>query len=239
MFLTASEHPWGNFPPKSWCIVQTRTLSNIDGRTVRSSQTVKTVLEDIDENGITLSEMETVALGEKSVEKMPVTTKYDFFQERIQDNVQISQGAPAKLQMKDKKVVPCSVRIYTRQTPSGQHTTTIWYTSQVYPYIFRVEKTLRSTPSGGNTEGQIISQSVALVQETSALKKLRGNRRNRTYALQITDKTGNITAVTEARCSLDVPGGLLASTTQEFDAQNREIRRSESRMTNLYVPAMP
>ena len=239
MVLTANEHPWGNFPSNSWCIVQTLTISNIDGRTVRSSQTVKTVLGDIDESGITLHKTETVELGGKSVEKIPLTTKYDFFLERIQENVQVSYGPPAKLQMRDKKVVPCSVRIYTQPTSGGHLTTTIWYTSQVYPYIFRIERTLRSSTSSESTEGQIIRQSVTLVQETSALKRLRESRRNRTYTLQTIEKAGNITRITDARCSWDVPGGLLVSTTREFDAQNREIRRSESRMTNVYVPVLP
>lgn len=239
MYLTANEHPWGNFPTNSWCIVQTLTVSNIDGRTVRSSQTVKTVLEDIDENSITLHKTETVILGEKSVERIPLTTKYDFFRERIQENVQVSYGPPAKLQMRDKKVVPCSVRIYSQQTSGGHLTTIIWYTSQVYPYIFRIEKTLRNSANGDSTEGQIVRQSVTLVQETSALKRLRENRRNRTYTLQTIEKTGNITKITDARCSWDVPGGLLASMTREFDAQNKEIRRSESRMTNMYVPIQP
>jgi len=239
MLLTAGEHPWGNFPPNSWCIVQTLTVSTIDGRTVRSSQTVKTVLGDIDANSITLHKTETVELGGKSVERIPITTNYDFFRERIQENVHVIYGPPAKLQMRDKKVVPCSVRIYTQQTSGGHLTTTIWYTSQVYPYIFRVEKTLRSAPGNDSAEGQIISQSVTLVQETTALKRLRENRRNRTYTLQTIEKTGNITKITDSRCSWDVPGGLLVSTTREFDAQNKEIRRSESRMTNVYVPVMP
>ena len=237
--LTANEHPWGNFPKNSWCIVQTLTISNIDGRTVQSSQTVKTVLENIDENSVTLHKTETVKLGGKSVERIPLTTKCDFFQERIQENVHVSHGPPAKLQMTDQKVVLCSIRIYSQQTSDGHLTTTIWYTSQVYPYIFRIEKTLRSSLSGDGTEGQIIRQSVTLVQETSALKKLRGNRRNRTYTLQTIEKTGNITKITDARCSWDVPGGLLGSTTREFDAQNKEIRRSESRMSNMYVPVLP
>ena len=239
MLLTANEHPWGNFPKDSWCIVQTLTISNIDDRTVRSSQTVKTILDDIDETSITLLKTETVEFGGQTVERVPLTTKHDFFQERIQDNVQTSYGLPAKLQMNDKTVVPCSVRICSQPTSDGHLTTTIWYTSQVYPYIFRIEKTLRSSPDSNSTEGQIIRQSVTLVQETSALKKLRGNRRNKTYALQTIEKTGNITKITDARCSWDVPGGLLASTTREFDAQNKEIRRSESRMTNMYIPAKP
>jgi len=233
--LTANEHPWGRFLPDTWCIVQTVTVFNIDGRVTQSTQTVRTTLQSVDESGITLQETETLELGGGRItEKRPQVVKYDFFNEPIQDKVQIRQGEPEKL-MIDRKVVPCAVRIYEQQTSGGHLTTTIWYTPHVYPYVLRVEKVLRSVSDGEGASGQIIRTSVTLVQETSALRVLRGIRRNKTYTLRTEEKVGNITRITEARCSWDVPGGLLESTTREFDTQNREIRRSTSRMTNYFA----
>ena len=233
MTLTAQEHPWGNFLPNSFCVVQTSTIDNIDGRAVPSSKTVRTVLKSVDRSGITLEETETLQIGGRIIPKQTQTIRYDFFQEPIQDNVRVTQGESVKL-MIGHKSVPCSVRIYEQQTSGGHLTTTIWYTSQVYPYVLRVEKILRSSPSE-RTGGQIIRESVMLVQETSALRNLRGARRNRTYTLQTVEKAGNITKTTDARCSWDYPGGLQESTTVERDAQNREIRRSVSRMINYHV----
>jgi len=229
--LTANEHPWGRFQPNTWCIVQTVTVSNVGGRAVQSLQTMRTTLKSIDETGITLEQAETSELGGRVVERQPQTIKVDFFQEPIQENVHISQGPPAKL-MINKRVVPCAVRIYEQQTSSGHLTTTVWYTPHVYPHVLRVERVLRSSANGDGAGSQIIRQSVTVVQETSALRGIRSNRRNRTYSLQTIETVGNITKITDARCSWDVPGGLLESTTREFDAQNREIRRSASRMTN-------
>ena len=239
--LTAAEHPWGNFLPNSWCIVQTVTVSNIDGRTVQSSQTVRTTLKSIDETGITLQREETLNLGGRPVEKPPQIVKYDFFQEPILENVEIRHGNPVKLVI-DRRVVPCMVRIYEQQTPGGRLTTTVWYTPHVYPHVLRVERILRTFPEGENVSGgagQIIRQSVILVQETSALRGSRGNRRNRTYALQTVEQTGSITRITDTRASWDVPGGLLESTTRELDAENREVRRSVSRMTNYFSEESP
>ena len=231
MTMTAKEHPWGNFLPDTWRIVQTVTSSNIDGRSVQSQQTVRTTLVSVDAGSITLRKTETLNIGGRPVEQPPQIVRYDFFQEPIQENVRIRYGEPAKLEI-DKRVVPCAVRIYEQQTSGGHLTTTIWYTTQLYPYVLRVERILRASPEGDNSGGQIIRQSVTQVQETSALRILRGNRRNRTYTLQTVERIGNITRITDARCSWDVPGGLLESTTRELDAQNREIRRSVSRMTN-------
>jgi len=235
--LTASEHPWGRFLPSTWCIVQTVTVSNIDGQAVRSTQTVRTTLQSVDENSVTLKKVETLELDGRVIERRPQIVEYDFFNEPIQDNVLIRQGEPDKL-MIDRKVVPCVVRIYEQQTSGGHLTTTIWYTPHVYPYVLRVERVLRDSPNGDGAWGQIVRQSVTLVQETSALKALRGNRRNRTYTLRTEERMGNITRITEARCSWDVPGGLLESTTRELDAQGREIRRSVSRMTNYFSHEM-
>ena len=235
--LTANEHYWGRFLPDSWCIVQTVAVSHIDNRVVQSTQTVRTTLQAVDENSVTLQETETLEISGRIIEKRPQIVKYDFFNEPVQENVQIRQGEPVKM-MIDRKVVPCAVRIYEQQTSGGHLTTTIWYTPHVYPYVLRVERILRNVPDGESAGGQILRQSVTLVQETAALKALRGNRRNRTYTLQAVEKAGNITKITDARCSWDVPGGLLESTTRELDAQNREIRRSVSRMTNYFAHAV-
>ena len=236
--LTANEHHWGRFLPNSWRIVQTVTISSIEGRVVQSTQTVRTTLQSVDEGSVSLLEEETLELGGKIVRKIPQTVRYDFYNELIMeksspDKVKVRQGPPDKV-MLDRKVVPCAVRIYEQQTSGGILTTTIWYTPHVYPYVLRVEKVLQSLPEGDNAGGQIIRQSVTLVQETSALKALRGVRRNRTYTLQTVEKSGNITRITDARCSWDRPGGLLESTTREVNAQNVEIRRSVTRMTNYF-----
>jgi hypothetical protein len=235
--LTANEHTWGRFLPGTWCIVQTVTVSNIEGRSVQSTQAVRTTLQSVDESGVTLQEVETLEVGGRVVERGPQIVKYDFFNEPVQENVQVRYGPPEKL-MVDRKVVPCAVRIYEQQTSGGHLTTTIWYTPHVYPHILRIERVLRSVSDGESAGGQIIRTSVTLVQETSALRALRGNRRNRTYTLQTVEKAGNITRITDSRCSWDVPGGLLESTTRELDAQGREIRRSVSRMTNYFSHEM-
>lgn len=234
--LPANAHPWGGYLPKSWCIVQTTTIANVGGQAVQTVQTVRTELQAVDADSVTLQESETLNVNGRSVSKNPQLIKYDFFQEPLQANVKIRQGEPVKLQMSDKKtIIPCAVRIYEQQTPSGQLTTTIWYSAQVYPYVLRAEKVLRSSPAGEDAGGEVIRQSVMLVQETSALKSLRGLRKNRTYTTQTIEKAGNITKITDANCSWDVPGGLLTATTREFDAQNREISRSVSTMTNYFL----
>ena len=230
MTLTAKEHPWGSYLPNSFCVVQTTTIDNIDGRAVPSSKTVRTILKTVDRSGITLGETETLEIGGRVVPKQPQTVKYDFFQERIQENVRVTQGEPVKM-MVGHKGVPCAVRIYEQETSGGHLTTTIWYSSQVFPYVLRVEKILSSERTGG----QIIRESVTLVQETSALRNIRGARRNRTYTMQTVEKAGNITTTMDIRCSWDFPGGFLEANTIERDAQNKEIRRSVSRMTNYQV----
>jgi len=123
MTMTANEHPWGRFLPNTWCIVQTVTVSNIGGRPVQSTQSVRITLQSVDESGVTLHEAETLGLG-GGIERRPQIVKYDFFGEPIQENVLIRQGEPEKL-MIDRKVVPCAVRIYEQQTSGGHLTTTI------------------------------------------------------------------------------------------------------------------
>jgi hypothetical protein len=231
--LTAREHPWGNYLPQTWRTVETLSISNVGGRLIHSRQTVRTVLKDIDETGVTLEETELTRLGGRIIEKPTQTVKYDFFQERIQSDVKITQGAPVKLMIKgNRKIVLCSVRIYEQLTSSGILTTTICYTPQVYPYVLRVEKILRSAPDDDNAGGRVIRESGMLVVETSALKPTRGNRRNSSYTSQTVEKSGSIVKTTDASYRWDRPGGFMEATIIERDSRNREIQRSISRMVN-------
>jgi hypothetical protein len=227
--LTANEHPWGRFKPESYCRMQTTITSQYGEQKITSVQELKTTLISVEKNGITLQEEESVTIGDKIVEKTPKTFLYDFFQELVQEGAKISAGTPTKL-MIDKQVVPCEVRIYELSTPVGRQTTTIWYTAQLFPYVMRVEKVLRCFPTDKDPSEQVLSQSVTVVQKTSALKS-RGSKRG-TYNLQTTEKTGNVTKLTESRCSQNLPGGLECSTTREFDAQGKVIRTLETRLTN-------
>ncbi|MDR0337802.1 MAG: hypothetical protein LBI18_12000, partial [Planctomycetaceae bacterium] len=237
--LTASEHPWGRFSPQSWVCLQKITWTNREGHRIADVREIKTSLQSIDANGVTLQDILTTSIGGKRTENAPVIRRFDFFQQPIQDGMQIRNAAPTKLII-DHLVIPCEVRIYEQTTPAGKRKTTIWYSTQLYPYVLRSENVLRSIPTDKEPEERILDMTITEVLESSAFH-LRKSKLG-TYRLRTTQKSGNVIIVTETSCSRHVPGGVLQRTTREFEKKSntiREIRTAEIRLINVYYGGMP
>lgn len=227
--LTAAEHPWGRFEPSSWSRLQMITIIRGDAKSVRNVAETKKVLESVDRDGVTLRESKTIEYAGRRVESAAMIRRSDFFQESILDHQTITSGKPEKL-IVDHLIVPCEKRVYERETPSGKYKTTLWYSTQVYPYIFRVERIHRSADSA-----TVLSQATTEVLQSSAFR-LRKSRIG-TCLLQTIRKAGNITMVTETHCSRHVPGGIVKETTRELDQTGKEIRLIETRLLNYYCAA--
>lgn len=227
--LSAPEHPWGRFQPSSWCRTQTITWTQHDGKRVRNVNETKTVLESVERNGLTLKETASVDAGGKWIETAPVMKRFDFFGEPIREGTLVSRGEPEKL-IVDSLIVPCEKRIYESTTSTGREKTTIWYSTQIYPYVFRVEKILRAAPGKGGREDAILSRSTTEVLESSAFQIRKS--KSGTYKTRKIRKSGNMTTVTETSCSRHVPGGVLRETLRELDGDGKEIRTVETRIIN-------
>jgi hypothetical protein len=237
--LTALEHPWGRFAPQSWVCLQKITWTNREGHRIADVREIKTTLQSINPNGVTLQDVLTISVGGKRTENAPIIRRFDFFQQPIQDGVQIRNAAPTKLII-DHQVIPCEVRIYEQTTPAGKRKTTIWYSTQLYPYVLRSENVLRSIPTDKEPEERILDMTITEVLESSAFH-LRKSKLG-TYRLRTTQKSGNVTTITETSCSRHVPGGVLQKTTHEFEKKGntiREIRTVEIRLINVYYGGVP
>lgn len=234
--LSALEHPWGRFQPSSWCRTQTITWTVQDGKRVRNVNETKTILESVDQDGITLKEISSVDAGGKWIETAPVTKRFDFFGEPVREGTFVSRGEPEKL-IVDNLIVPCEKRIYESTTSTGREKTTIWYSTQIYPYVFRVEKILRAAPGKGTREDTILSRSTTEVLESSAFQ-IRKSKLG-TYKIRKIRKSGNMTTVTETSCSRHLPGGIERKTVRELDGDGKEIRTVETRIINYQYTASP
>jgi hypothetical protein len=233
--LTALEHSWGHFAPQSWVRLQKTTWTNQNGLRIANVRETKTTLQSVEANGVTLQEVITVDMVGKRVENAPVIRRFDFFQQPIQDYIRI-RNAPLSKLIVENQVVPCEVRIYELVTTAGKRTVTVWYSTQLYPYVLRIENVLRSLPTEKEPNERILEMAVTEVLETSAFRLRRS--KNGTYRLRTTQKSGNVTAVTDSACSWHIPGGVIQQTTREFEEKNneiREIRTVETRLINYSI----
>ncbi len=229
--LTAQEHPWARFLPQSWTRTRTITTTEQEGRKVRNIIETKTVLEDVGQSSLTLKATSTIEVNGRSVETPAQRKTVDFFQEPIVDGVKIEQR-PSTLLTVERQLIPCEVRSYLLQTGDTRQRTTVWYSTQFYPYVLRVERILKAVPTEKNPEEKILSSSTTEILETAALL-LRRSKLG-TYSYRTIAKTGDITTITETFGSRHIPGGLLRETVRELNRDGKEIRSIETRMINYY-----
>ena len=233
--LTAQEHPWTRFLPGSWVRTQTVTITDYQGRKVLNVSETKTILESVDKDSLTLKSISMVNVGGRSVEKPPETETLDFYSERVIEGTTIEQRPSTTLTV-DKQLIPCEVRSYVLLTEETKQRTTVWYSTQIHPYILRVERVLTTAATDKNPEERILSSSTTELRETDALRPLRLRRsREGKYTYQTITKTGDMTTETVTKGSRLITGGLDNQIVREFDRDGKVIRTTETRMINYYA----
>lgn len=231
VLLTAQEHPWGRFAPKTWVCTQTLTWTHQENQQTVQVRDTKTTLESVDKDGVTLKSTTTVHAGGRRIESAPTLHRFDFFQEPIRDNARIENGGEGKLII-NNMVIPCKKRIYEHKEGTEKQKTVVWYSTQLYPYVLYVENVLSRLPNEGETEEKILRRSVTEVLESSSFH-LRWNK-DGGYRIRTRKTDGNISTVTETNCSRHVPGGVSQETVREFDASGKEIRTVETKLINFH-----
>ncbi len=233
--LSAQEHPWGAFLPKSWVHTQTTSWTTQAGQaagartlSVRES---KTSLESVEPNGVTLKKTQTLTMGGKQVQTTPQIKRYDFYQELMEPGMTARQEGTGKLLI-NNLVIPCQKRVYEQKSDTERRTTTLWYTTQLYPYIFRAETALVALPTESEPVERVLRKSLMEVYESAALN-VWGSREG-LYRYRIKTTEGPITTMTEAIGSRYVPGGVTQETVREYNGKGVEIRVTETRLINFF-----
>ncbi|MDR1052662.1 MAG: hypothetical protein LBL39_00650 [Planctomycetaceae bacterium] len=234
--LTAMENSWGRFAPSSWRRVQTTVWTTNAGHRISNVSETKTVLDSVDDESVTLLETITAGTTTEKTETKPVKKYFDFYNIALNDNTKIINETPMKLAL-NGRIVPCERRTYEQITPTVTRKITVWYSTQVYPYVMRIERTIKNVPTATESEAKVLSQSTYEVTDSSALRLL--TSKQGTYRTRIIKRSGDVTSVTESYCSLHVPGGQVRESTREFDGQGNEIRFVEIRLLNYYFVSLP
>jgi hypothetical protein len=234
--LTAMEHSWGRFAPSSWRRVQTTVWTTSAGHRISNVSETKTVLDSVDDESVTLLETITAGTTSEKTETKPVKKYFDFYNIALSDNTKIINETPMKIAI-NGRIVPCERRTYEQITPTVTRKITVWYSTQVYPYVMRIERTVKNVPTAAESEIKVLSQSTYEVTDSSALRLL--TSKQGTYRTRTIKRSGDVTSVTESYCSLQVPGGQIRESTREFDGLGNEIRFIETRLLNYYFVALP
>jgi hypothetical protein len=138
--ISAKLHPWGLFNPGAWKKVRvvTETL-NEHGQVVGTSTTdTKTILVDLDNDGVTLEIQACIEVAGKSFRAEPQTVKQGFHGELVGPNLQVSRPTDATLTIENQKI-PCKLQQLESVVSNGKTLTKIYYSTTVAPYILKRE----------------------------------------------------------------------------------------------------
>jgi len=230
--LTAYEHPWARYLPKSWSRTQTVTTTELEDRRVRNITETKTILESVDGESLTLKSISTVDIGGRSVETSHQRKTVDFYSELVVEGTKIDQHPSTTLTI-GKQLIPCEVRSYILLSPETKQRTTVWYSTQIYPYVLRVERILTAFPTEKDREEKILSSSTTELLDTDAIYLRRSKQGN--YRYRTITKTGDITTDATMTGSRRITGGLDHEIVREMDQNGKVIRTMETRMINYFA----
>ena len=230
--LTAYTHPWARYLPKSWSRTQTVTTTEREGRRIRNVTETKTTLESVDQDSLTLVSVSTVDVGGRSVETASQRKTLDFYSEPVSEGIKIEQH-PATTLTVNRQLIPCEVRSYVEIKPTTKQRTTVWYSTQIYPYVLRVERILTNVLTESDEEEKILSSSTTELLDTDALNLRRSRQGN--YRYRTITKTGDITTDTVMTGARRITGGLDHEIVREMDQDGKVIRTTETRMINYYA----
>jgi hypothetical protein len=222
-------NPWATFSPGAWQQVQVFTqVFNKDGNVVDTGVTEeKTMLEKVDDKGVTLQTKKSVWVAGKLLDREPESTKQGIYGESEGQKATIKDLKPETLIIEGSKI-PCTVREVRVDDPKSKilQVSKLYFNDDVAPFVLK--RTTTITKQGEKTVLSETSMSVdALQMPCLASEGLCSAAHYRS-----TTKHALGTTVTLGYTSPEVPGGVICQCTKELDRENRLVRRSVIELTD-------
>jgi len=225
--LSAKLHPWGLFNPGAWKTVRvvTETL-NEQGQVVSTSTTdTKTILVDLDNDGVTLEIQACIEVAGKRFRAEPQTVKQGFHGELVGPNLQVKGPIDAELSIEGQKI-PCKSQQLESVVSNGKTVTKIYYSTTVAPYILKRESV--TTDLEGKKElSQTTVEVTALNMPVEVLSEMKNVSQVKTV-----HNSPNGTVTTWADVLPEVPGGVVGNSSKETDKTGRLVRRSTLKLVD-------
>ncbi|HVU87637.1 MAG TPA: hypothetical protein VHD36_09970 [Pirellulales bacterium] len=229
-------HPWGRFRPGSWKKVSLITETfDADGKVINTSVArTRTTLSDINDDGVTLKVEATVDLAGKQVQSEPQVLLQGWHGEMPERETVVTNLGDDTVTISGKRIA-CQVEQTESLTPGGRIVTKTWLSDRVSPYVLRRESTTYDRDSE-----EVVSQTqVEVVALSRAIRLLRRHRQAAELRVVYTHPGGAIR--TRLWSSLEVPGGIVAHESEEFDGEGRLARRSKLQLVGYsgeFLPTM-
>jgi hypothetical protein len=215
-------HPWARFRPGSWKKVRlvTETL-DAQGKVVTTSiARTRTTLSSVGDDGATLKVEATIELAGKQIDSEPQTVKQGWHGDVADRETKITDLGEDQITIAGARI-PCRVEQADLLAAGVRIVTKTWFSDRVSPYILRRESTSYDSESG-----ETVSQTQVEVVALSRPIRL-ARRRRHAAELRIVHTHAGGTTCTTLWSTPEIPGGVVAHESKEFDADGRLARRSK------------
>ncbi len=219
---TTPQPPLGRFRPGSWKKVRliTETLDD-QGKVVSTSVArTRTTLTSLDDRHVTLNVEATVEVAGKEVPRRVANRHARMARDPASRDSTISDQGEESVTI-GKVAIPCRIEQAENETAAGHVVTKTWYSDRVSPYVLRRE----STTYEPDTEKVLSQTRVEVVAPPRSMRLLR--RQRQAAELRVVHTHAGGTTRSRLWSSLEVPGGVVAQDSEEFDAEGRLARRSK------------
>ncbi len=226
--VPAEHHPWGRFPVGSWKLTRVIT-ENLDplGNVISTSiHETKTTLEAASATSFTLRFEVTTELSGKRFVGKPQTRVLGYSGNGGGETVSAKKTGDAQVEVNGHKI-PCQVRQVSFESMGTKYEGTICVNPTISPYVLRKEETATGTTDGA--KATTIVEVVAL-----APVRVLADRRNAAFIRKIEKQGDRTTTTLETTCD-DIPGGEVAHSSQEQNAENKTLRRTTLELLDYSV----
>lgn len=221
--ITRQHHPWGRFEPGAWKLVRVVTESFDENDTLSSTTETRSILEAMEEDGVTLSIEVTVKVGGKRFEAEPQSVKQGFHGELASQGLKLTDLGSGEVVIQGQ-AIPCRIQQLAFAGPASKTVTKIYYSDTVEPYVLKRESVKT------DLEGKVpLSETTVNVVALDVPRRILGGITNSAHVKAVHKHAKGMTT-TLAVTSMDVPGGVICHTSKQLDESGRLIRRSSLEM---------
>lgn len=218
--LRPEQHAWARFAPGAWKRVRiiTETLDPEGRVQSRAVQETTTRLDKFENGFVTLRSEGVTDVGGTSLPIAVQTIVQGLSGQPAEGDVKLRAMPEGAVTIEDAPI-DCRVEQLEVVTPEHRTVTTNYY-SDYAPYLLRSESSTTALEGGG------LSTHTTMDVTALDLPYRVGDRLRSTSVLRMLHKHAKGSTLTLARSAQDIPGGIVAYSSRERDAQGRVVRRS-------------
>ena len=228
-----NHHWWGSCGVGSWKKVRVVTdILDGKGKVTSTTKSVTTTpLMRADRRDYVLRMEVEMQLGEKRFVAEPRTVTRNFFFGDNQKARFVQTGRTANLEI-NGHAIPGTIREVTLNSEKGKRVSSVHYSAQNPPFVFKRKTT------ASNAKGQLQYTTDVNVTEYGIAHKVLGESKRVCHIKTIHAQDKLTTTTSEVYCP-DVPGGVIAHTSNTTDEAGKIVRRSTLELIDYAIGDTP